>query len=236
MVRSALFLLLSSILSVSAKSLEDVVEKARAFVGPESRLEAVETLRYSGTLTPAAGGETREVMLLLEKPANQRLEIAQEKVRITMVVNQFGGFMIQENLETGESMVNPLPTEQVHRFKANAAENLYFFDFPPGRQVRAKYLGAEEFRGQTVDAVRYTHPHGIRFLRYFDPESGELVGTKTDTGSINTEEGEIEVGGLRFSEKVLSFEGDEPVHTIRFERIEVNPEIPDGAFDPPESE
>ncbi len=212
------------------------MEKARAFVAPESRLEAVETLRYTGTLTPAAGGETREVALLLEKPANQRLEITQGQGRITMIVNEFDGFMIQEDLETGESRVTPLPIEQVRRFKANAAENLYFFDFPPGRQVRAKYLGTEEFRGRTVDAVRYIHPHGIRFLRYFDPGSGKLLGTETDTGSVNTEEGVREVDGIRFSEKVLSFEGDEPVHTIRFERIEVNPEIPDGAFDLPESE
>lgn len=232
MQRSIALLFLAGASLAAATPLEDVIAKARAFVGPEDKLEAVETLSYEGTLTPAADGETRTVRLILEKPARQRLEIEREDGRVTMIVNDLEGFMVQENLATGARRVDPLPVDQVRRFKANAAENLYFFKFPPDRQVRVKYMGREDFRGRTVDAVRYLHPGNVLFFRYFDPETGELVGTRTDTGTVNTEEGEVTVGGLRFSDKVISFEEDQKVHTIEFSEIKVNPELPEGTFRP----
>jgi len=220
--------------TVGAKTLEDVLAKARAYVAPEEKLESIEVLFYDGTLTPANGSPARKVSLLLQKPASQRLEITQGNGRITMVVNEKEGFMVRENLETGDKQTTSLPLEQVRLFKANASENLNFFQFPPRSQVRTKYLGEQEFRGQTVDVVRYIHPHGIVFLRYFDPETGRLVATESDGGTINIEEGSMEVGGIRFSDKILAYESDELVHTIQFERSDVNPDLPEWVFDFPE--
>ncbi len=234
MIRQILiFSLLSTVACMAqAKTLDEVIEKARAYVGPEDTVASVEALSYTGTLTPAEDGEERTVRLILEKPARQLLVIEKGDGRVTMIVNDLEGFMVQENLETGGKRVDPLPVDQVRRFKANAAENLYFYEFPPGRQVRAKYLGEQEFRGETVDAVRFIHPGNVTFFRYFDPETGRLVGTLTDTGTVNTEEGEMLVDGLRFAGKVLSFEDGEKVHTIEFSRIEVNPDLPEDTFRP----
>lgn len=236
MLRILLSLLFLVSTSASAKSLEEIISKARSYVGPEEKIDSVESLLYEGILKPVNGGPERKISLLLEKPANQRLIISQGEGQITMVVNSREGFMEQKNLTTGESAASPLPTDQVLRFKANAAENLFFFDFPPGLQVRSKYLGEQEFRGETVDAVRYIHPGGIIFFRYFDPETGELIGTMTDTGTINTEEGEIAIDGLRFSDTVFSYEGGELIHSITFDSITVNPEIPAGAFAFPDAQ
>ncbi|MBC2601222.1 hypothetical protein [Puniceicoccus vermicola] len=234
MIRTISILFLLSSLALSAKTLEDVITQAREFVGPNEKIESIDTLLYEGVLVPENGAEERRISLLLKKPASQRLEITQGESRITMVVNDMEGFMMQENLVNGQKGFSPLPTDQVRRFKANAAENLYFFKFPSSVRVRSKYLGEQEFRGQPVDAVRFIHSGGVQFFRYFDPETGELLGTETDTGTINTEEGAIQVDGLRFSDKVLSFEGDELAHTITFDKIEVNPEVPEGAFTFPE--
>ncbi len=233
MNRSLFLLFLCSALILQGKTAEEVISKARSFVGPEEKIEAVDSLLYSGVLEPAGGGTGQEVSLLLEKPASQRLEITQGDRRITMTVNKQEGFIVQENLATGEKGVAAMPLDQVRRFKANAAENLYFFRFPAGAQVRTKYLGEQEFRGEMLDAVRFLHSGGVQFIRYFDPETGKLAGTQTDTGSINVEEGVQSADGLRFGEKVLSFEGDELVHTITFEKIIVNPEIPEGTFSYP---
>ena len=227
-------ILLIGLGSLPAKTLEDVISKARAFVGPEDKLEAIDVLFYQGILKPENGASDRLISLLLEKPARQRLEITQGSSRITMVVNDAEGFMTEENLDTGTSRTVALPLDQVRLFKANAKENLYFFRFPASAQVRAKYLGEQQFRGETVDAVRYLHPNGIVFFRYFNPETGDLVATQTDTDTINVEKGEMRVDGLRFGKEVLSFEGDEQVHTITFDRVQVNPEIVDGLFDYPE--
>ncbi|MEM0965486.1 MAG: hypothetical protein AAGJ81_04990 [Verrucomicrobiota bacterium] len=234
MTRTIFLFTLLSFFSLSAKSLEEVIEKARSYVGPNETLESVDSLLYQGTLTPEGGSTERQVRLVLEKPASQLLEITQDQGRITMVVNALEGFMVQEDLGTGRKAVLPLPLDQVRRFKANAAENLYFFEFPTSAQVRAKYLGESSFRGQTADEVRYVHPGGIQFFRYFDPETGELIGTLTDNGSVNTEEGETVVDGIRFAEKVLSYEGDDLVHTITFSEIEVNPDLPEDTFASPE--
>lgn len=230
MIRTISLFLTLCTLTLSAQSLEEIIEKARAFVGPEDKIDGVEALYYEGEMVMAAGGPNRGITLLLEKPAKQRLEITQGEGRITMVVNGLEGYMMQENLTTGESGFAPLPLEQVRRFKANALENLYFFKFPASAQVRSKFMGEVDFRGQTVNRVRYIHPGGVQFVRYFDPKTGELVGTETDTGTINTEEGSMIIDGLKFSEKVLSFEGDELANTITFSKVEVNPEVGDDAF------
>jgi len=228
------FFLFLGLSVAGGKTLDDVLTKARAYVGPEETINAVEVLFYNGTLAPADGEASKSISLLLQKPAKQRLEITEGNNRMTMVVNDEEGFMVRENVATGEKQTMALPIQQVRLFTANAAENLYFFDFPPGIRVRAKYLGEQEFRGETVDAVRFIHPHGIIFLRYFDTETGELVGTQSDGSTINIEEGEMTVGGLRFADKVLAYDSDELVHTISFDRIEVNPDIPEGLFDYPE--
>tara|TARA_R100000027_G_scaffold38198_2_gene28179 strand:+ start:6599 stop:7303 length:705 start_codon:yes stop_codon:yes gene_type:complete len=230
MIRTILLLLALSSAAVSAKTLDDILAKARSFVGPEDKIDSVDSLYYEGVMELANGGPDRVISLLLEKPAKQRLVITQGDGRITMVVNGLEGFMMQENLTTGESGFAPLPLEQVRRFKANAAENLFFFEFPASAQVRVKYLGETDFRGETVAKVRYIHPGGVQFIRYFDPATGELVGTETDTGTINTEEGKMVVDGLNFSEKVLSYEGDELANTITFSIVEVNPDVDEDSF------
>jgi len=215
---------------VSADDLESVIERARSFLGPDNLLVGVERLSYEGSLIPAEGNEERRVALYLEKPNRQRLEIIDANGKVSLVVNGREGFMIQEHTESGQKRVSLLPTDQIRRFTANAAENLYFYKFPPRAQVRIRYLGQQEFRGKTTDAVRFIHPGNSMFIRFFDPESGRLLGTTTDAGVVNVEDGFTRVDGIRFSESVLSYQGEVYEHRIVFDQIEVNPDFAPDLF------
>lgn len=219
-------------LSLSARTVEEIIQQARDFVGSEEALEAVEAIRFSGVLDPAdEAAEELGLNLLIEKPGKQRLVVEAPEMRTTSVVNRLQGFVIRENLETGMETGSPLGTEQIRNLQANSIENLYFFRFPTRFQVRVKYLGEEEIAGREVDAVRYVHRGGIVYVRYFDSETGALVATRADNGLLNVEKGRRIVDGLKFAEKVESYADGELVHTIRFEDIAVNPEIPEDAFE-----
>lgn len=217
-----------------ADDLDSVIERARAFVATDDLLNGIERLKYEGTIIPASGQDERRVVLYLEKPNRQRLEIFDDVGKVSLVVNGREGFMIQEDLQSGQSRISLLPTDQIRRFTANAVENLYYYKFPPRAQVRVRYLGQEEFRGEMADVVRFIHPGNSMFLRYFEPGTGRLIATLSDTGVINLEDGHKRVDGIRFSEAVLSYQGDEYEHKIVFDNIEVNPEFDPKLFSFPE--
>jgi len=220
-------------LSVSGKTLEEVVSQARAYIGSEEALDEIDAIRYVGTLTPTnESADPVGIDLLIKKPGLQKLVVEGEAGSTTSVVSASQGFVLQENFETGQQAGGPMALEQIQSLKANSVENLYFYDFPTRLQVRSKYMGTEEVRGQEVDVVRSVHRGGVIYLRYFDPDTGNLIATQTDNGLLNVEKGERVINGLKFAEEVESYNQEgELIHTIRFEEITVNPEVSDNAFD-----
>lgn len=211
-----------------------IVAQARAAIGPEASLNAVQTLSYAGTLTSATNPEEKvAVSLYLRKPNSQRLEVEGSSGRQTILVNGEEGFAIFFNKETQESVVQVLPFAQSRLYRANARENLFFFRFPPEMRAEVKFLGNSEFMGKPSREMRFTHPGNVIFFRHFDPENGRLLGTVTEDGIVNVEDGDLQVGDLRFRREVRQYRNGEHFQTITFDRIEVNPDLDDSLFAAP---
>jgi|GEM_PF-1398878 len=223
-------LLLTPALRGEEARIEAILERARAAVGPEERIEAIETLQYRGTLEPAGAGESRRLILTLRKPAQQRLDLRGEDERILAVVNQLEGFTVEEDLRAGTARLGLMTPLQQARFRMNAVENLYFFRPPPRFPVERTYLGSVDLRGRTLEAIRLEHGGRVAIVRYFDPESGQLVATRLDDGTLNVETATREAGGLQLTAEVEAYEDGELLHTLRFEEIRVNPELPPDFF------
>jgi len=218
-------------ISLAAEDAEEIIAKARSAIGTEAALNAVESLKFKGVLHPAVeGAEKVEVELLLEKPSKQRLTMTGTQGSSTTIIGEAQGYVVQKNFASGQESVSLMNFEQIRNLKANSAENLYFFDLPAQFQVRTKYLGEEEILGQTADAVRFIHRGGIIYFRFFDPETGELLATRTDNGLLNVEKNHETVGGLRLAREVEAYLDGELVHTLRFSEVQVNPEVPEDAF------
>lgn len=211
-----------------------IVELARAAIGPEASLNAVQTLSYRGKLTSATDPEESvAVSLYLRKPNSQRLEVEGSAGRQTILVNGEEGFAIFFNKETQETVVQVLPFAQSRLYRANARENLFFYRFPPEVRAEVRYLGNGDFMGRPSREVRFTHPGNIVFFRHFDPESGRLLGTVTEDGIVNVEDGDMQVGDLRFRREVRQYRDGEHFQTITFDKIEVNPQLDDSLFQAP---
>lgn len=224
------FLLLCSV-PLSAKTADEIIAQARSFVGSEEALDAIQALRFVGVLDPAdPDAPEMGIDLLIEKPAKQRLVVTGADGTTTSIVGSSQGYILQNNFETGQESFQVMPFQQIRSLRANTVENLYFFDPPQRFQVRTKYMGDEEIDGRLSHVLKFSHRGGLAYVRYFDVETGELIATEADTGFMNMEVGQQEVDGLKFSESVEAYLDGELVHTIRFSEIEVNPEIPEGAF------
>ena len=112
----------------------------------------------------------------------------------------------------------------------NAVENLYFFRPPPRFPVDRTYLGLVDLQGRTLEAIRFDHGNRVAITRYFDPESGQLVATRLDDGTLNVETATRAADGLRLTTEVEAYEDGELRHILRFEEIRVNPELPPDFF------
>lgn len=209
---------------------EAILERARAAIGPEDRIEAVETLQYRGVLEPAGGGAPRPLVLTLRKPAQQRLDLRGEDERVLAVVNRLEGFTVEEDLRAGTARLGLMTPLQQSRFRMNAVENLYFFRPPPRFPVDRTYLGLVDLQGRTLEAIRFDHGNRVAITRYFDPESGQLVATRLDDGTLNVETATRAADGLRLTTEVEAYEDGELRHILRFEEIRVNPELPPDFF------
>ncbi|MCC5790257.1 MAG: hypothetical protein JJT75_11525 [Opitutales bacterium] len=237
-----LFILLSLPL-LSALSLhgnppeaDEVIAKAREFLGGDDRLAAIETLRYEGTFETREGA-TGEVTIELAKPLLQRLTVARDDRVQETVLGAYEGWVSEFLAENPRRRnVAVMDAGRIRELRANTWENLYFYKNIERRRGSVDNLGFHEIDGRETVGLAFNHRGGYTFTRYFDPETGELVHTKTGEGTTLREEGEKVVDGIRFPERVVTLSDGEVVHTVTFTNIEVNPEFPEKTFAFPETD
>lgn len=215
---------------------EEVIAKAREFLGGDDRLESIETLRYEGTFETREGA-TGEVKIELAKPLLQRLTVARDGRVQETVLGAHEGWVSEFLAENPRRRnVAIMDAQRIRELRANTWENLYFYKNIERRRGNVENLGFHEIDGQETVGLAFNHRGGYTFTRYFDPATGELVHTETGEGTSIREEGEKVVDGIRFPEKVVTLSDGEVVHTVTFTNIEVNPEFPDKTFAFPETD
>lgn len=212
-----------------AAEVDAVVARARAYLGSEKALDAVKSLRFSGTIVE--GNEKRgTIVITLKKPYQQRIERTIGNEREITALDGFDAWSRIESLDNPDGLrLTLIPVEDIKRLQANNAENLNFFK---GAQIRG---GSVEMRGEaTIDGVdcvkvAFVHGPGIEFVRYFDKATGRLVMTETERGGQIRERGEQVVAGIRFPKSLESSFNDRAV-VISFDKVEVNGDYPDSLF------
>jgi hypothetical protein len=211
----------------------DVVAKARAYLGTEAALNAVQTIHYSGTLETVddVGGVAKPLKLGIEiffrKPFQQRIVVTTEKSIETTALDGYEAWQRQQDpTDLARWQVKLLSPDQIKRLRANASENLAFFRGIETRGGAVVDQGEAEVEGVKCRKLAFVYEPTIAFIRYFNPASGKLVLTETEQGGKIREEGEVIVKGVRFPQKIITInkvtEGKERVVTISFEKVEVN--------------
>jgi len=231
-----------SVVAVHAAEADQVIARARATVGSESALKALQSLHYTGTLTTTATdekGAARPVKVAIEiifqRPYRQRIVATSEnKIEITALDDYEGWQREQDPSDSSRWRMTLLTNDQIKRLRANTWENLSFFNGLEQRRGVVKDLGKATVDGKSCRKLAFEHGDGIVFTRYFDEATGRLVLTETENGITIREEDETVVDGIRFPRKIISTsklaDSTDRTVSIEFDKITVNETFADSLF------
>lgn len=210
-----------------------VLMKARKYIGEESALNGVKTLRFKGNLTTAKG-ETNTIEINLRAPYQQLQVLKGTELAQEVGLNDYEAWKKIYRLDAPD-IYNLIPsnTDQLKRVRANTYENLNFFSPQSDLKRKLEFLGQETIDGELVDRVKVIYG-AIYYVRNFKASTGQLLLTEIETGERIKESGEIIVNGIRFPKTLISFLDGAEVHRIEFDSIEVNPKLDDSLFKQPD--
>jgi hypothetical protein len=228
--------------SAALRAEPGVISLARAYLGPESTLDGITSIHYSGVLEivnpEKAGNETVRGTLdmVFVKPMRQRLVIRQEKLSRTTVLDGYDAWdYVQDNTDPTKVRLSWLAVADIKTLRASTWENLNFF------RSREEGVAVEDKGPATIDGIvceRVDFGHGtdVVYQRFFDRDTGRLVLTVRGPETIR-ESGEIRVDGLRFAKTIVSDTktpaGKDIVATVTFDRIVLNEPTGPGMFAAP---
>jgi hypothetical protein len=241
---AASLLLVASSLQAASPEVEAVIARARAHLGGDAALEAVNSIRYSGSIemadTTAAGPSRAAIEITFQKPCQHRLVITTDQATDITGLDDYVAW--RRVIPTGEGRLRFIPMDKAatQRLRANTLENLSFFRGIEQHGGEIIDHGETELDGIRCRQLVFSYGTGIAFVRYIDIASGRLVLTETLPVGRIREEGEIIVSGLRFPKKLIatgpsSAGGKTNVITITFDRIVLNEAYPATTFELPVS-
>lgn len=222
-----------------ARAEDPLIAKARAYIGPDVVLDAVQSLRFLGQLEVVEADNstsgTAQLEILFQKPDRQRITATSEsRTEVTALDGYDAWSRVSETNDPSKWQVTLLGPDQIKRLRANTFENLAFYRGLEARGARVEDRGTVEVDGITCRRFAFIHGADIVFTRSFDVATGRLVLTETDSGTKIREEGELRAGGLRFPQRIVTVNTlpDGGTRTIRvtFNEITVNPTIPADVF------
>jgi hypothetical protein len=97
-----------------------------------------------------------------------------------------------------------LDAAQVARLRAGTFESLAFYRGIESVGGRLEHTGSVRVAGVACERVVFHHGANLRFVRYFEAETGRLVKTETEDGTSVVEEGEQRVAGIRFPQRLVT--------------------------------
>ncbi len=214
-------------------STDEIVAKARDYLGGDEVLDTVKSIYYRGTFETSEG-ISGEVEIMFQKPLYQRVKTIRDDVEEITALSYYDGWRkITERDNDSNWTLVFLETDQIRELQANTWENLHFFKNIERRRGRIENHGLVEFDGRECVKLTFHHPGNVYFDRYFDSGTGQLLMTEASTGGQITEYGETRVEGVRFPESITMTREGEIMNRISFEEIAVNREFDVEKFDVP---
>ncbi len=239
-------------LTAARADVASVLAKARAYLGPDAKLDAVKSVHYTGSLvtsedTPQGPRPVEAVVeIIFQKPYQQRIVATSEvktgttteqRIEVTALDSFDGWHRVQDAKDPSRWRMDLLSKDQIKRLRANTWENLAFYRGLERRGGTIEDLGEANVGGTACDKLAFRHEPGIVFIRYFDKATGRLVLTETEQGGSIREEGEIMADGIRFPRRIITTtkqtDGKERSVTVNFEKVSVNETFASKLFEVP---
>jgi len=248
-MKARLFVLAAALLTFAtaplrAETADQIISKARAWLGGEAALNAVSTIHFVGTLEAAGkvpsptdktklidGVTTLPAEIVFQKDYQQRITVTSPGAINTTALDGYDAWQKRTNpANPAQWQVTLLDANQVKRLRANTWENLSFFSGLDKKGGTVQVGDDVTVDGVACVKVSFIHAADIVFQRYFDKATGRLVKTVTENGGEIREEGEVVVNGVKFPKKVINKAANGQVTTITIDRVMLNENFPAGDF------
>ena len=217
-----------------------IIAKARAYVGPEAALSAVNSVHYVGSLITPDPTDAKKmtyvtVEIIVQAPFQQRIVASSDRsVEITGLDGYDAWHRVQDPKDSARWRMTLVNKDQIKRLRANTWENLAFYRGLEREGGRVVDQGVATADGVSCRKLAFIHSDNIVFYRYVDPVTGRLVLTESESGVAVRERGEIRVDGIRFPKAIVTTskgpDGKEQTVTITFDKITVNESFPASTF------
>ena len=222
-----------------------IVTKARAYLGSESALNAATSVRMTGsmaTVDPAGKPMQIAVDIVFQKPFQESITVLQAN---RVVHTSLDGYDASQQSQDGVPnqkeidyknkpwRLTVLGGDQVKTLRVDVLENLFFYRgvLRVGGQIEDR--GPATADGKTTEKVAFIYAPNFVYIRHFDPDTGRLVYTESESGTQIREQGEIMAGGIRFPkviEVTENLNGTPSKKTYTFDKVTVNETYPDSLF------
>lgn len=214
-------------------STEEVIAKGRDYLGGDTVLNDLRSIRYEADFETAEG-ETGSLQIIFQKPMQQRVEVIRGETAEVTALHDFDAWRrVYDRSDSARWSMTLLDAQNIRELQANTWENLNFFQGIEQRRGTILNGGSVNLDGHKTIKLVFQHPHGIEFTRFFDVETGRLVLTRTHEGAEISESGEIKVGGVVFPETLIMSKDGEVLNRVHFRSITVNEEFPVSLFEVP---
>jgi hypothetical protein len=230
---SILIMVLAAPFLQADRPTEEVIAKARQYLGGDTALDAVSSISYEGDFT-TGDGATGTMKIIFQKPLQQRVEIFRDDMAEVSALNDFDGWRkVYDVNDESRWTMELLDPDRIRELQANTWENLSFFRGIEKRRGWIENKGAAEIDGRKAVQLVFHYPRGVAFTRFFDVEDGRLLATRTQENAEIREHGTIRVNGVVFPEKITMSRDGKVLNEIRFRNIKLNEKFDHSLFDIP---
>ena len=239
-IRTLILLAITTVFAVIARSAEpdeeiiqSTIELARSYLGPDDKLDAIESVHYKGSLLYSTG-DLGTIEMVYQKPMQHRMvAVIGGRREVSVLDGSEGWTTFERVVDSVPSSIEIFDPIRILIMQASVREAFNFFRKPDTRNGEILYEGKETVNGRDCNVLTYHHGDGIAYQRYIDAETGQVHKTLDSKGVEYLEEGELIVDGLRFPKKLLStFStaiGDQSME-FAYSSITLNEKLPDSDF------
>lgn len=186
-----------------ANIITDTVALARAHMGGDAKLDAIQSIRFKGVLV-YGNGQSGTVESVFKKPNNYQFTSTIGGNRETSTLNSTAAWQKMENVQSPDAYrLNFYELDDMRHLQATIVDAFSFLKTPPTRNGRIEYLGTGKVEGKAAIVLAYYHNDSTWFRRYFDPETGRVMHMVNSKGVVYTYDGELELDGVKFPQKTI---------------------------------
>jgi len=201
---SIVFAALAKAAESDEEIIQSTIELARSYVGPDEKLDAIESIHYKGSLLYSSG-DLGTIDMVYQKPMRHRMvAVIGGRKEISVLDGSEGWTTFERVVDSVPLSMEIFDPIRILIMQASVREAFNFFRKPNTRNGEITYEGKETVKGRECVVLTYYHGDGIAYQRYIDAETGQVHKTLDSKGVEYLEEGETMVDGLRFPKKMVS--------------------------------